>query len=393
MPSSTGTSYHRSRKVSARKTLQSPSKLSLISGITNASKGSNESNSTVTQESHGRSSRSGLKRRDSKQDSRKVKGYKDAAQETETLESGERHGLDVFAYLEHDEEPENSIGNGAPMEDHDTRPSHESHPSEPIICTPESSIAGDDTAQDASQAPWRDERLPSFSIHSDSGISVRSSSPELDSPIMGYKKPRAGGAAVHHRNSTSKQVDGLQGSSVHMPHIRDLPSLHEEIEANPEGFYRPSQLGPPDSRNLPKPQRRPVYPVQPSQPSARAVPPGPLRPKATTKRIGYDLLSSIISTHSDATLKPVYRKFEVLNNRILLYLQDELSELEDELKLLDTAIAREAKQIRRRQASRRVEAKIPSQLQWQRLDLLGRIFAKIEQYSKTPQSTRAIASG
>ena len=383
MPSSTGTSYYRSRKVSARKTLQSPSKLSVISDITTASKGSDESNSTVTQESHSRSSRSGSKRRDSKQDLGKAKGPKKPSQESDTPETGEMRGPDVFAYLENDEESENIVDDGRRMEEYDTGRAHELHPSEQFICTPESSIAGDDAAQDDSQATWRDEHLPSFTLHSDSGISVRSSSPELDSPVMGYKRLGAGGAATSQQKPVLEQIDRSQGSSAHIPQMKNLPSLYEEIEANPEGFYRPSQPENPDRRHLHKPQRRPTNSVQLLQQSARALPTGPRRPKAT-KRIGYDLLSSNISTHSDATLKPVYRKFETLNNRILLYLQDELSELEDELRVADAAIAREAKQMGRRQTSRRVEAKMPSQLQWQRLELLGRIFTKTEQYSKPP---------
>lgn len=81
-------------------------------------------------------------------------------------------------------------------------------------------------------------------------------------------------------------------------------------------------------------------------------------------------------------MKPIYRKFETLNHRILLYLQDEICEMEGEIRELDNAIAREDVMLGKTHASRRAEAKLPSQLQWRRLDLLGRSYTKVDQYSE-----------
>lgn len=104
--------------------------------------------------------------------------------------------------------------------------------------------------------------------------------------------------------------------------------------------------------------------------------------KTTSKsKTGYDLLASNIAARNDAVLSPIYRKFETLNNRMLLYLQDEISEIEDSLLELDNAIAAEEAQLGEGPPSRRSEANLPSQLQWHRLDLLSRSFAKVEQYS------------
>lgn len=69
---------------------------------------------------------------------------------------------------------------------------------------------------------------------------------------------------------------------------------------------------------------------------------------------------------------------------MLLYLQDEIAQMEEELEELDAAISSEDADLGGRgPASRRSEAKMPSQLQWHRMDLMGRTFAKVEQYSKT----------
>ena len=82
------------------------------------------------------------------------------------------------------------------------------------------------------------------------------------------------------------------------------------------------------------------------------------------------------------TIKPLYRRFEALNHRILLHLQDELSELEEQLHRLDTADT----QTRRLQnsilpASRRAEALAGGELQWHKTDVLGKIGYKLGQYN------------
>lgn len=81
-------------------------------------------------------------------------------------------------------------------------------------------------------------------------------------------------------------------------------------------------------------------------------------------------------------IKPIYRRFEALNHRLLLHLQDELSELEEHLHRLDTADT----QTRRTQssilpASRRAESMAAGELQWHKTDILTKIGAKLEQYS------------
>ncbi|KAL8954955.1 MAG: hypothetical protein Q9193_006996 [Seirophora villosa] len=108
---------------------------------------------------------------------------------------------------------------------------------------------------------------------------------------------------------------------------------------------------------------------------------------------GYSQLASEISSQEDAVLKPVYRKFETLNNRILLYLQDEISELEAELEELDAAITKEAQYVGRTRypASRRAEARTPGPRQWQRNQLLERCANKIDYYNRTLTSYSNLA--
>lgn len=103
---------------------------------------------------------------------------------------------------------------------------------------------------------------------------------------------------------------------------------------------------------------------------------------------GYELLASKLSTYKstdgekDQKIKPMYRKFEALNHRLLLHLQDEISELEEQLHRLDNADT----QSRRTQgriipASRRMAAQAGGELQWHKVDVLGKIGYKLAQYS------------
>ncbi|KAK8087610.1 hypothetical protein PG997_002571 [Apiospora hydei] len=105
---------------------------------------------------------------------------------------------------------------------------------------------------------------------------------------------------------------------------------------------------------------------------------------------GYELLASRLSTAgapsaempAEPQLKPIYRRFEPLNHRLLLHLQDELCELEEQLHRLDTADT----QNRRLQngilpASRRADSQTAGELQWHKTDILGKIGFKLEQYS------------
>lgn len=81
----------------------------------------------------------------------------------------------------------------------------------------------------------------------------------------------------------------------------------------------------------------------------------------------------------------MYRKFEHLNHRVLLHLQDEVSELEEELRYLDECIAQASPRDETGHAypaSRRNDARYGNELHYRRTELLGRIFQKLGQYSK-----------
>jgi len=101
---------------------------------------------------------------------------------------------------------------------------------------------------------------------------------------------------------------------------------------------------------------------------------------------GYEKLALELASQ-DSTVQPLYRKFEYLNHRILLHLQDELAELEEHLRTLDEIVAQmeppsSPLEKPRTPASRRAETYNGAEIHHQRTSLLGRIFIKTEQYNR-----------
>ena len=293
--------------------------------------------------------------------------------------------VDVFAFMEEDEQ-----GIDTPRKDHiaeevpDLSSSPESSSSAssgPNLQSPYSDLEVHGN-QNRVEYLWCDSpHKRGYSIHSDSGVSMLSSSPADESPVLGYKTrfptfKQSGPTA--HRNT----IENLMPTSV--PEVSALQmnlatSTDMQYMEEPETYYVPSPAVPTQVPNF--------YPSQGLQPTLAPSPyassSASIRaqrsPVPEVKKSGYDLLASSISFRNDALLAPIYRKFETLNNRILLYLQDEISEMEGSLKELDDAITQEEGH---RTASRRSDPMYPSQLKWQRQDLMCRIFSKVEQYSK-----------
>lgn len=100
---------------------------------------------------------------------------------------------------------------------------------------------------------------------------------------------------------------------------------------------------------------------------------------------GYELLATKLT---DATIgvRPMYRGFEQLSHRVLLYLQDEICEFEEELRNLDEWIAQvggATSDGKPKPASRRAEARLTpaeSELQFRRKFVLGETYVKMERY-------------
>jgi hypothetical protein len=168
------------------------------------------------------------------------------------------------------------------------------------------------------------------------------------------------------------------------------PGLESPTARQPLPLTVQSPMGAP---SVPVQQHAPPfhqYPGQPPQYQAHVAAPDVTR----TTAAGYELLANKLSEtpkkssspRKTGAVVPMYRKFEHLNHRVLLHLQDEVCELEEELRYLDESIIQMSPRDDAGHAfpaSRRGDARFGSELHYKRTELLGRIFQKLGQYSES----------
>ena len=179
-------------------------------------------------------------------------------------------------------------------------------------------------------------------------------------------------------------------------HVLHSPQPHRVSRSPVMAAYDPaptvplydhtSQYGMPPGYSYPPP----VNPVMTHQSMfmTHAPPPRADFDLSKTTLAGYELIASKLTSKKgaeddDPPLSPMYRKFEMLNHRILLHLQDEIAELEEELRLVDERIAQvtpRAEKDKLQPAARRAETEFGGEY-FRRTELLGRIFVKLGQYS------------
>jgi hypothetical protein len=368
----------RARKVPLRQPAVSPSLTSIFSSLTQTSNGSSGSSSTVTQESvfrgKHRSQKSSSGRRLSSQP-------KKSNRKESTSTSVESEKPNVFAFMEEEDED----GDGAEEADTVGELKTEAEPVMPIEEEPVEVIQervlpvapSPPISAEIPFAPGVLDRAPASrplsmaSLHSDSGISIRSSSPEPLPPVQTRKT--ASKSAFRSSNRSRQAMRARSTSSTTSTSSQNSAQQYDEA---PELFYprvtgstnhvqdMNSQNNVPEQHDRIKTISFKVRRVKPPQPS----------------KSGYDLLASSLSTVDEDGLKPIYRRFEALNNRVLLILQDEIVTMENDLAVMDQRIA-EAEGPISRPISRRSEFIDPTPLQQQRMALCGFLVTKLHQYS------------
>ena len=351
---------HRAVLAAARARLSSPSTISAFTTATHNSGGSSSSNSTVTQDSI--TKRAGKK-----------------PEEEAPLSPAAPDPPNVFAFLDKDDsEPEDGE-----EEDHDEEDDQDED--EEVQDT-----EVDDPNHNHGEFP------PSWASH-----------PEMSLTTTGPPQNQNGSASS--ASSSFHGDDTFSQPADHDTDRSDSPDrIEEKDEAPPappptdrvsakvaaqiaaaqerQNLYAMQQFGTP---NMPRGNYQLPF-VPPSALSARyqqQVKPHALPRAEKIPVTGYEKLASRLSYSRDSEergerIRPMYRKFEALNHRILLHLQDEISELEEQLHRLDNADT-QSRQTDRYivPASRRAAAQAGGELQWHKTDVLGRIGYKLTQYS------------
>lgn len=400
MASSTSRSA-RSRRTPIRKKPYSSSVTSLFSAVTNATSSSSGSNSTVTQESISRPRQPPSKTSDArKESSARHRSRRASSKRASPTMSPVDEKPNVFSYMEEDEDGEakkaDPNGPNAPSDHVVTQPQgypeqHHSRSSVAGNSVPSQSVLDYQPATGNHHQLWDDNTVPGGSFYSDSGISVRSSSPERDSPILQHKFPsnRAYKKRFQDRPRNASQDPPITSYDPHTASPRGSDASSHSSDMSHGAYYNS-----PDPRVTDQKARLPpMYGYLPPQyqnapPHPASVPGRALQKRACgleeNKKSGYDLLASSVSSNKDTELKPIYRKFETLHNRMLLHLQDEISELETKLQEIDALVAEEKRYLGIKGTSRRGEARMHSLYQWNRVEIMWQVFGKLDQYRLCP---------
>lgn len=239
-------------------------------------------------------------------------------------------------------------------------------------------------------------------FHYDQGIIPREKSPDRTSSVTSKEStdfqpatpPDASPETIPLRLASdhfSNQRLHVAGAYSSVESLVESPTAIGEQKFDlsvPENYYFPfRERAPQQERSssalIPESQR-----TTPSS-SSRKEKKNEKQPRTTA---GYEYLASKLTPSKDGEkpLPPLYRKFESLNHRVLLHLQDEIAQMEEDLQVLDEyeemhrIAAAQHKGTEPLRASRRMDAQSQSfsDLHHRRMELLGKLILKTEQYSK-----------
>jgi hypothetical protein len=352
--------------LAARARLTSPSMISTFTSLTtstNKSSGSSGSNSTVTQASITKHSTLGKRQEEPKPELPEV-----------PMSPAVPDAPDVFAFLETGDDSEED-------EEHDDAREGSSWPPPQLpngfmgSLVPHH-LSSENAIASSSSAPSSFHGSDAFSepAHSADNDTDRSTSPERStkgqSSDQEHDNPPADPTDSASVKIASQMAAAQQRQNLYSTtHQFGTPNMQRGTAALPH--LAPSTLS----------HRYQNHSRQRSSPRAEKLP-----------VTGYELLASRLSSYSssgsdylgEGSIKPMYRKFAGLNHRLLLHLQDEISELEEQLHRLDNADTQSRRAGGSGQvvpASRRAAAMQGGELQWHKTDVLGRIGYKLAQYS------------
>ncbi|KAJ6180733.1 hypothetical protein N7519_011194 [Penicillium mononematosum] len=158
--------------------------------------------------------------------------------------------------------------------------------------------------------------------------------------------------------------------------------------SRPQTYHGPSR----DSGAVHRPPLPPSPPRSPEDSIHRTTPTKRRDSNASQELSGYGLLASHLTksaSEDSGGFPPLYRRFETMNHRVLLHLQDEISQMEEDLHTLDEyeemhrVSTAEHEGVKPLPASRRRDAQSQaySSLHYRRMDLMNALIHKTEQYN------------
>ncbi|KAI9743209.1 MAG: hypothetical protein M1818_003055 [Claussenomyces sp. TS43310] len=200
------------------------------------------------------------------------------------------------------------------------------------------------------------------------------------------------------RESTNETMSSSTSSSLHSDDAASEPLAGNETDrsSSPERSVKGEEqyknetgapMGPTASKVSAQMEAAKQRQNETPRDHHHAYPKFPPRAK-TLPSTGYEALAHKLSG-SSPSIDPIYRRFDWLNHRLLLCLQDELVELEEQLRRLDGVDTQGRFEagpkglIRVAPASRRAGVLEGGKLEWHKMNLLTQIASKLSQYNQT----------
>lgn len=202
--------------------------------------------------------------------------------------------------------------------------------------------------------------------------------------------PSTGNQLVTRKRQQTRKPSPISTASI-------SPGKGQLELSRPSAYHDPSR----DSGAVHRPPLPPSPPRSPED-SLHRTPTKRRDSNASQEPSGYGLLASHLTkstSEESGSFPPLYRRFETVNHRVLLHLQDEISQMEEDLHVLDEYEEMHRVDIAEQEgakplpASRRRDAQSQaySSLHYRRMDLMSALIQKTEQYSKSFLSTFDIA--
>lgn len=204
------------------------------------------------------------------------------------------------------------------------------------------------------------------------------------SPITVDTSPATIQLQLARKNPSQRKPSVTESHNTGDSPVGNSASMNSWDLSMPEAYY-------PASKTAASMHRSPLPPSPPRSPEDphRGGRKPKKHPKPSHVSSGYGLLASHLTSSDDTDHAPLYRRFENLNHRVLLHLQDEIAQMEEDLLVLDEyeelhrAASAEHQGTKIAPASRRMDAhaQVYSSLHYRRQELLGALVGKTEQYS------------
>ncbi|OQE05908.1 hypothetical protein PENVUL_c021G02685 [Penicillium vulpinum] len=285
----------------------------------------------------------------------------------------------VFEFLEENDESSSASSSSSSSSESESESDEEPEPPRPIQTTtkiqspkPRANTVPHGVLVSGGNAPPKRVTL---------SLPVLSKSPTEPRKPASQPAPPTGNQLVTRKKQPTRKPSPISTENI-------SPGKGQLELSRPQTYHGSSR----DSGVVHRPPLPPSPPRSPEDSLHRTTPTKRRDSSASQEPSGYGILASHLTkstAEESGGFPPLYRRFETINHRVLLHLQDEISQMEEDLHTLDEYEEMHRLSIAEQEgtkplpASRRrdVQSQAYSSLHYRRMDLMSVLIQKTEQYN------------